>query len=87
MREKYESLSLSVLRDLARARGLKGISALKKAELIERMLEEDDREKGQRQENGREEHERAESVRTDGEHEKSRNFRKTDTVTVTASRF
>ncbi len=46
MREKYESLSLSVLRDLARARGLKGISALKKAELIERMLEEDDREKG-----------------------------------------
>ena len=74
MREKYESLSLSVLRDLARARGLKGISALKKAELIERMLEEDDREKGQRQENGREEHERAESVRTDGEHEKSREF-------------
>ena len=43
MREKYESLSLVVLKDLAKARGLKGISAMKKGELIERMLEEDAR--------------------------------------------
>ncbi len=42
MREKYESLSLPVLRDLAKARGLKGISTLKKEELIERMLEQDE---------------------------------------------
>ncbi len=42
MREKYESLSLSVLRDLAKARGMKRISSLKKAELIERMLEQDE---------------------------------------------
>ena len=45
MREKYESLSLVVLKDLAKARGLKGISALKKDELVERMLEEDEKEK------------------------------------------
>ena len=30
MREKYESLSLVVLKDLAKARGLKGISTMKK---------------------------------------------------------
>ncbi|MBQ0000950.1 MAG: transcription termination factor Rho [Clostridiales bacterium] len=41
MREKYESLSLSVLRELAKARGLKSITALRKSELIEVMLEED----------------------------------------------
>lgn len=44
MREKYESLSLTVLKDLAKARGLKGISTMKKQELVERMLEEDERE-------------------------------------------
>lgn len=44
MREKYESLSLTVLRDLAKARGIKGISSMKKADLIERMLELDEKE-------------------------------------------
>ena len=43
MREKYESLSLAVLKELAKARGLKKISQLKKAELIARMLEEDEK--------------------------------------------
>ena len=47
MREKYESLPLATLKDLAKARGLKGISTMKKAELIERMLEEDEKEKNQ----------------------------------------
>ncbi len=42
MREKYESLSLATLKDLAKARGLKGISTLRKPELIERMLREDE---------------------------------------------
>ena len=46
MREKYESLSLATLKDLAKARGLKGISTLRKPELIERMLEEDEKENG-----------------------------------------
>ena len=41
MREKYESLSLATLKDLAKARGLKGVSTLRKPELIERMLQED----------------------------------------------
>ena len=45
MREKYESLSLVVLKDLAKARGLKGISAMKKNELIECMLKEDERDR------------------------------------------
>ena len=43
-REKYESLPLATLKELAKARGLKGISTLKKAELIEAMLNEDDKE-------------------------------------------
>ena len=46
MREKYESLSLATLKDLAKARGLKRISTLRKPELIERMLEEDEKETG-----------------------------------------
>ena len=45
MREKYESLPLATLKDLAKARGLKGVSALKKAEVIELMLKEDERER------------------------------------------
>lgn len=44
MKEKYETLSLATLRDLARARGIKGISTLKKAEVIELMLAEDKKE-------------------------------------------
>ncbi|MCI8281620.1 MAG: transcription termination factor Rho [Lachnospiraceae bacterium] len=43
MREKYESLSVTVLREVAKARGLKHLSGLKKSELVERMLQEDER--------------------------------------------
>ncbi len=42
MREKYESLSLSVLKDLAKARGLKGISGMRKGQLVEAMLAADE---------------------------------------------
>lgn len=45
MREKYESLSLVVLKDLAKARGIKGVSTMKKGELVERMLQEDEQDK------------------------------------------
>ena len=45
MREKYESLSLAVLRDLAKARDLKGFSTLKKSEIIELMLAEDEKDR------------------------------------------
>ncbi len=41
MREKYESLSVAVLRDVAKSRGLKHLSGLKKSQLVELMLEED----------------------------------------------
>mgnify|MGYP004468062879 FL=1 len=45
MREKYLSLSLGSLKELAKARGMKGISTLKKSELVERLLQEDEKEK------------------------------------------
>ena len=45
MREKYESLSLAVLKELAKSRGMKGISALKKSEVIEAMLAQDEKDR------------------------------------------
>jgi len=47
MREKYETLALSELKELAKIRGLKGTSTMKKAEVIEAMLAEDERLKKQ----------------------------------------
>ena len=52
MREKYESLSAFVLKDLAKARGIKGVSSLKKGQIIERMLEEDAKEAEEAEKNG-----------------------------------
>ena len=43
-REKYGSLPLSMLKALAKSRNMKGISTLRKEALIERMLEEDQKE-------------------------------------------
>lgn len=43
MREKYESLSLAALKDVAKARGIKLPSGLKKAEIVDRMLSEDEK--------------------------------------------
>ncbi len=43
MREKYESLPLATLKDIAKTRGLKGISTMKKSEVIEAMLAEDEK--------------------------------------------
>lgn len=43
-REKYESLPLSTLKALAKSRNMKGIATLRKEALIERMLEEDQKE-------------------------------------------
>ena len=50
MREKYESLPLATLKELAKARGIKGISTAKKSEVIELMLQEDEKEKSVRKE-------------------------------------
>ena len=43
MREKYESLALAQLKELAKVRGLKGTSTMKKSEIVEAMLAEDER--------------------------------------------
>ncbi len=45
MREKYESLALAELREIAKSRGMKRVTGLKKAELIELMLAEDEKDK------------------------------------------
>ncbi len=44
MRAKYESLPVAVLKDVAKSRGLKHLSALKKEQVIELMLAEDEKE-------------------------------------------
>ncbi|MBP5198520.1 MAG: transcription termination factor Rho [Lachnospiraceae bacterium] len=43
MREKYESLQLVQLKELAKVRGIKNVSAMKKADVIEAMLLEDEK--------------------------------------------
>ncbi len=48
MREKYESLSLAVLRDLAKARGIKGVSSMRKQEVVEAMLAQDEIDEAER---------------------------------------
>ena len=46
MREKYESLAVTVLRDLAKSRGITGTSTMKKGDLVEAMLALDEKEQG-----------------------------------------
>ena len=43
MREKYESLSLAVLRDVAKNRGIKGTTAMRKEAVIDAMLAADEK--------------------------------------------
>ena len=47
MREKYESLALVDLKAVAKARGLRGISTMKKDELVEAMLAADEMDKAE----------------------------------------
>ena len=47
MREKYESLALVDLKAVAKARGLRGISTMKKDELVEAMLAADEKDKAE----------------------------------------
>lgn len=55
MREKYESLPLKELREIAKTRGIRSISAMRKSELIDRMCLEDEKEKAAEEENIKEE--------------------------------
>ncbi len=50
-REQYESLPLAELKEVAKARGIKVLSAMKKADVVEAMLAEDDKEKERESEN------------------------------------
>ena len=45
MREKYESLALIDLREIAKSRGIKGTASMKKADVVEAMLQLDEKEK------------------------------------------
>ena len=66
MREKYESLSAVVLKDLAKARGLKNISGMKKSDLIELMLAEDERQEKNKKEEQQTEVRRESASTTEG---------------------
>ena len=50
MREKYESLALTDLKEIAKVRGIKGTSTMKKADLVEAMLKLDEEEKAAKSE-------------------------------------
>ena len=50
MRERYETLKLNDLREIAKKRGIKGATALKKSEIIDIMCELDEKENAQKQE-------------------------------------
>ncbi|MBP3274209.1 MAG: transcription termination factor Rho [Butyrivibrio sp.] len=49
MRERYETLKLNDLRDIAKKRGIKGASGLKKSEIIDLMCELDEKEKAEKE--------------------------------------
>ena len=49
MREKYESLALVDLKAIARTRGIKGTSLMKKGEVVDAMLELDAKENAVRE--------------------------------------
>lgn len=84
MREKYESLSLGALKEVAKARGLRGISTLKKSELIERMVQEDEREKQMKESEQQEKTETAQPVQEEVQGE-DRRLSRTPVRTVTRS--
>lgn len=75
MREKYESLSVVVLRDLGKRRGLRGISSLKKSQLIDALLLEDEKDKekeGEKEKNKEKEKEKGKEPEKDIEKNKDR---------------
>lgn len=51
MREKYESLALADLREIAKSRGIRSVSAMKKADVIDAMMQLDEEEKEKEKDN------------------------------------
>ncbi len=78
MREKYESLALVQLRELAKVRGLKGTSSMKKAELVEAMLAEDARLEGE--ESAAKSEKKTDAVKSEKKGSKARSEEKQQTV-------
>ncbi|MBR1392135.1 MAG: transcription termination factor Rho [Lachnospiraceae bacterium] len=79
MREKYESLAVSVLRELAKERGITGISAMRKAQLVEAMLQLDEQEKEKTEVVDKEKNEVAEKEKREEKPERRPNDRRRDT--------
>ena len=80
-REQYESLPLVELKEIAKARGLKGTSAMKKKDLIEVMLEKDKEGGPQKAEEGSEQpsqHYTAKAERHTDRHEKRERGERTE---------
>ena len=67
MREKYESLSLQVLRDLAKSIGVKGVSTMKKEQIVDILLEKEEQQREEVQAEGKHEIKDAERSRTERE--------------------
>jgi len=64
MREKYESLSTTVLRDLVKSLGVKGFSTMKKDELVDVLVQKETEQKGTEAPAGNAEGEHQENNRT-----------------------
>ncbi|MBO5342005.1 MAG: transcription termination factor Rho [Lachnospiraceae bacterium] len=67
MREKYESLSLPVLRDLAKSIGVKGVSTMKKEQIVDILLEKEAEQRESVQAESKQEIKEAERSRTERE--------------------
>ena len=69
-KEQYESLSAVQLKEIAKSRGLKNLSGLKKSEVIARMLEADERDQNQNKVQESAEQQESEEKFTEGKTEK-----------------
>lgn len=65
MREKYESLPLATLKDIAKTRGIKGTSTMKKSQVVEAMLAEDEKDAQKKKVQNETKEEAKEEVRED----------------------
>ena len=54
MREKYESLALADLKEIAKSRGIRSVSTMKKSEVVDAMIALDEEEKKQKSEGTKE---------------------------------
>ncbi|MDD3360598.1 MAG: transcription termination factor Rho [Hespellia sp.] len=81
-KEKYESLPLKTLRELAKARDMKGVSALKKTELIEAMLELDKEDEYKKAKEEAKEEVRASATREEMQGDKNEKSEKKETTDV-----